>query len=197
MAYGWSNAFGKAADRCWVLRHNNTRDLNVDVKVRANLLGHGICSGITSSWVIGFLSADRTEAKNTEQFRTYFYNVLRFQGAYMKDLGGRTDKHLEALLNSGYNAGIRQLKNERVNVVSPGILPIENEWAAYTAIFHHAIGIGHSGGSYYMMDPNYGLFVYADMPSFLLDLQNLIEARRHSKRKKLSDKVTILFYVGA
>ena len=77
--------------------------------------------------------------------------------------------------------------------MDPGGLP-DGAWAAYAAVWHHAIGIGHRGGNYYIMEPNFGLYVYSSKSRFLLDFQNLVEARRQSKNKKVTDNIKLFFY---
>jgi hypothetical protein len=42
----------------------------------------GICAGISTAWVIAFLSGV-PEASTTNGFKSYFDNMLKFQGAYV------------------------------------------------------------------------------------------------------------------
>jgi hypothetical protein len=47
------------------------------------------------------------------------------------------------------------------------------------------------------MEPNFGLYVYSSKSRFLLDFQNLVEARRNRKHKKVTDNIKLFFYGAA
>lgn len=143
---------------------------------------HGICCGITVAWLIGLVN-NRSEARTVGEFDGYFKNVLRFQGAYLKDAKGNIGG-LDELAQS-YVHGCKKLAGYKQ--IAPhtlaGLMPKNNIiWAAYLALYHHAIGIGYANYRYFIMEPNAGLFSYQSQRSFLSDVRDLVEARRVSKK---------------
>ncbi len=144
---------------------------------------HGICCGITIAWLVGLIGG-RSEAVSSseKEFKDYFNNVLRFQGAYLKDYKGNIGA-LDAL-DIIQPQGCKLItKNKHLlphQIVND--LPSKPVWAAYLGIYHHAIGIGYQNYRYFIMDPNAGLFNYRNKGKFLTDLNKLIEARRTKKK---------------
>jgi hypothetical protein len=163
----------------------------VDSKTKGRRVG--ICSGITSAWIIGCLNG-YPAATATDGFKDYFVNVLRFQGAYMKDFDpkAKTDDFVAQLAKVGFAAGIKLDKLEKVrNVANGGVLPASGSWACYAAVFGHAVGVAADGSKWYLMDPNYGLFVYNGRDKMTLDLQRVMDERASSPDKK----ATLRFFV--
>lgn len=137
--------------------------------------------------------------------------MLRFQGAYSKDLdlglaamaqpagdwkdGGRFRYRHErriAELMYGCNQSLEIISQTRFSAANDlgfDTFPKSN-WGGYMSVWGHAIGIGSRGDSYYIMEPNAGLFCYIDANSFvafcsfLSDLNDLITARRASWLRK-------------
>ncbi|MBZ4418482.1 hypothetical protein [Myxococcus sp. RHSTA-1-4] len=197
-AYGLNNAFSNAQANCVIKRLNNAPkgDGGVDEQTQETLEGHGICSGMTTTWLIGFLN-NRADASDPAQFQDYFMNVLRFQGAYLKESGGRADSQLDELAKAHLDHGLKALSVATAKVAD-GKLPFpKSPWAAYVSIWGHAIGIGERDGKWYMMDPNYGLFVYSGRDTFLADFSAIVEARRTKKGKGPNDTIKLLFYALA
>lgn len=205
MAYG-RECYGRADGKASVSNSNNAPagEGGVDADVVGRLGGKtpsgakvdskthgrrlGICSGITSAWVIGCLNG-YPDATSTDKFKDYFTNVLRFQGAYMKDFDpkGKTDDFVAQLAKIGFAAGIKMDKLEKVrNVASGGVLPASGNWACYAAVFGHAVGVAASGSNWYLMDPNYGLFVYNTREKMTMDLQRVVDERASDDSKKAS-----------
>lgn len=191
--YG-ASLFGNATDHETVRRLNNApggaEGVDYDVQYRLGAkdspLGnldrsHGICCGITIAWIIGFVHG-RSEASQCAKFNDYFRDVLRFQGAYIKDAKGNVGAFDE--LAQIYAHGCVQIsKNlQLLPHTVDAALPDLPRWAAYLAIYHHAIGIGYSNYRHFIMDPNAGLYSYQNKGKFLSDIEDLIEARRGLKR---------------
>ena len=203
-AYGLHNAFSRSSSRQEIRHRNNAwyewqeSGLDQDVKGRLNAddgadRNHGICSGITGAWIIGYLNGVEG-ARDPSKFKSHFDNVLRFQGAYMKDVGGRTDRHLSLLAdNANFDAKIRKTDELTLTSVKLSDLPAGRKWAAYAAVWHHAIGIG-GGDGFFIMEPNFGLFAYDSAPAFLSDFNGLIEARRIRKRRGVNDTIKLFVY---
>lgn len=209
MAYG-RDCYGRADGKASVSNSNNAPagegGVDADVvgrlggktaggaKVNSKTQGRrvGICSGITSAWIIGILNG-HSDATSTDKFKDYFDNVLRFQGAYMKDFDpkAKTDDFVAQLAKIGFAAGIKMDKLEKVRNVSGGALPAGGGWACYAAVFGHAIGVAAADGASYLMDPNYGLFVYNARDKMLMDLQRVVDARAADESKK----ATFRFFV--
>lgn len=156
---------------------------NVNSKTKGRRVG--ICSGITSAWIIGCLNG-YPAATSTGDFKDYFDNVLRFQGAYMKDFdpAAKTDDFVAQLAKIGFAAGIKMDRLEKIRNVSGGALPAGGGWACYAGVFGHAIGVAAADGASYLMDPNYGLFVYNTRANMLMDLQRVIDERDADASKK-------------
>lgn len=140
---------------------------------------HGICCGITIAWMVGFVH-QRSEATRTDEFEDYFRDVLRFQGAYLKDVKG----NIGGIDELGQKYVHDCVKINEAKNVSPQTLvasfpsnatPV---WAAYLAAYRHAIGFGYANYRYYIMEPNAGLYSYRNRGKFETDFLALIEARR-------------------
>lgn len=209
MAYG-RDCYGRADGKASVSNSNNAPagegGVDADVvgrlggktaggaKVNSKTQGRrvGICSGITSAWIIGILNG-HSDATSTDKFKDYFDNVLRFQGAYMKDFDpkAKTDDFVAQLAKIGFAAGIKMDKLEKVRNVSGGALPAAGGWACYAAVFGHAIGVAAADSASYLMDPNYGLFVYSARDKMLMDLQRVVDERAADESKK----ATFRFFV--
>lgn len=141
---------------------------------------HGICCGITIAWLVGFVHG-RPEASQCDQFEDYFRDVLRFQGAYLKDVKGNITG-IDELAQAYAHDCIPISKNRHVLPHTlAATMPDQPVWAAYLGIYHHAIGIGYANYRHFLMDPNAGLYSYRNKKKFILDLQALIEARRGRK----------------
>lgn len=193
-AYGVKNCFNRASQGAVVVHMNNAPkgDGGVDQAAQETLDGHGICSGITSTWVIGFVNGNEG-AHDTREFTDYFRNTLRFQGAYLKEVGGRIKTHLEEILKAKLEPNVKKAAYLHEKKAEDLKLP-SNDWAGYAAIWHHAVGIGSAGGKFYIMDPNYGLYKYEDKEHFVADLGVLVEARRKRKEKDDEDKIKVFCY---
>lgn len=172
-----------------IVRHkNNTKDLNVDPDT--GNVGGGICSGITTAWIVMFLNDNQSAfpAKFEENFE-----VTRFHGAYFKELHGKTPDHIEKM-DKVLDSRLSEVNRQSQRQTSSLILPSDTKWAAYLSIWGHAIGIGKTNNKYYIMDPNYGLFVYNDKSDFLTDLQTFVEARAKRKNQDSSAKFGAIFF---
>ncbi len=186
---GYNNVkiFARANGRSGVTRLNRTPN-TADQGTMDQLGNRGICSGITSAWVIGCLSGLQEGARSLTGFRGYFINVLRFQGAYFKELHGTSEEHLGEL---GTHMNHHVVFINRVNrkKLANKHLPHRGWWAAYVSLRGHAIGIGKHNATFYIMDPNFGLNTYQAQPSFLLDLNQVRDAYKahagHHKRMKI------------
>ncbi|MGC1273863.1 MAG: hypothetical protein WBC44_09165 [Planctomycetaceae bacterium] len=156
---------------------------------------HGICCGITVAWMIGFAHR-RPEATRTDQFSDYFRDVLRFQGAYLKDKRG----NIGGIDELGQKYVHDCVRISEVKNVAPQALltsfPSNSTpvWAAYLAAYHHAIGFGYSNFRYYIMEPNAGLYSYQNKSKFESDFRALIDARRAAKHEPMPGKVSAWFY---
>jgi hypothetical protein len=175
----------------------------IDADIAGQFQG-GICAGITTAWVVAFLSGD-ADASSTAGFQSYFDNMLKFQGAYIFNFKSKQgvststhgmEKFLDPMRELGVPPGVHKTKEENVQLVGSSIFP-DGNWAAYTVIPGHAIGIGAVGGSYYAMDPNYGLHSYSDKIDFLLDLNYLYGAFRNCfGLDSMTDRVKLFFYAA-
>ncbi|MGN6226233.1 MAG: hypothetical protein ACTHNM_02265 [Dyella sp.] len=209
--YG-ASLFGNAYKSAVIRGKNNAPGgeggVDVDVQYRLGAPGsasmldrkHGICCGITVAWIIGFCHGN-DEAKNTTNFPDYFANTLRFQGAYLKDHKGNVSSIDD--LDGIHPHGLVRAGNGKcaVNALS-GLYP-DGTWAAYLGVWHHAIGIGRTGGGfghsarYCIMDPNAGLFKYKNKSEFTADVRALCEARRASKGESAGAKISYTFFKKA
>lgn len=158
---------------------------------------HGICCGITLSWLIGFCHSAQG-AQSTLHFPSYFRDNLRFQGAYFKDNKGNV-KSIDDLANTGFAHGCVNASSQKVirkihfSLDDLGFT-LPKKFAMYLGIWHHAIGAAVTEGRYYIMDPNAGLFTYFNKSDFEADLNDLIEARRTKKSAGASGKISIYPY---
>jgi hypothetical protein len=156
---------------------------------------HGICCGITIAWMVGF-AHQRSEATSIDQFPAYFRDVLRFQGAYLKDMKG----NIGGIDELGQKYVHDCVKISEVKNVAPLALlaafpsnatPV---WTGYLGAYHHAIGFGYARYRYYIMEPNAGLYIYQNKRRFEDDFKGLIEARRASKNAAMPGQVSAWFY---
>lgn len=188
--YAGHALFENAVSEEGLIRHKNTaKDLNVDPDT-GNIKG-GICSGITTSWMIQFLNRI-AEARQEDLFKAN-YDVTRFQGAYFKELHGKAPEHLDALRNV-MEHNLSELNAQEKRDVTELTLPDQTQWAAYVSAWGHAIGVGRYDSEYFMMDPNYGLFRYTSKENFLTDFQAFVEARADRKNKSDDAKIKCIFY---
>lgn len=171
-----------------------------DIGLSAKDRKHGICCGITLSWLIGFCHSVQG-AQSCAHFPDYFRDNLRFQGAYFKDNKGNVHS-IDDLANAGFAHGcVKICKSSSVSMNTfklsnlGGGLP--DKFAMYLGIWHHAIGAAVTKGRYYIMDPNAGLFAYFDQKDWEADLNDLVEARRKSKGKTQGDKFSVYPYTKA
>lgn len=173
---------------------DNAAPATVDQDVGTQLQNHGICFGITLSWIIGFCH-NRSEATTPSQFNDYFANVLRFQGAYFQVAPGLEDSVL-LNLNGIYAHGLNKNASGKC---TPGelnglVTSPSSRLGAYLEIWGHAIGIGGHRFKRFIMEPNAGLFYYFDPDSFKKDLMEYCEQRRTYKGKDRSDKIHYAVY---
>lgn len=141
---------------------------------------HGICCGITVAWIVGVCHR-REDAVNTTNFENYFRNVLRFQGAYLKDVNETVGGMDE--LNGVHPMGVNKIRSGRCTSDElSGVFPASGTWAAYLGLYHHAVGIGTDSGTfsnrYLIMEPNGGLFKYKNKNDFITDVKQLCDVRR-------------------
>jgi hypothetical protein len=152
----------------------------VDSDVQGRLQG-GICSGITSTWVIRLVNGV-DDARTPGKFTEFFDNVARFQGAYLKDRHGKIDNHLNEL-STVFNARIKHEKDLSGTSFKVNDFPQLTKWGAYVSAYGHAIGAGRYLNEFYLMDPNVGLLVYKDIGSMTADLNDFVKARATHKNK--------------
>ena len=180
--------FSRASSECIIRGKNNNPGVDADTQ---NVEG-GICSGITSAWITSLLNANKVpEAGDTASFSNLFNNVLRFQGAYLKELHGKSDNHLQklstAMVVNGAKAG--QL---RARPLVSAQLPKGEWWAAYVSMGGHAIGIGRFNGLFHIMEPNFGLFSYKIESDFLADLSDEVDS--YMNKNEDESNATFIFY---
>lgn len=152
----------------------------VDADVQGRLQG-GICSGITSTWVIRLINGS-DDARVPTKYIGFFDNVARFQGAYFKDLHGKIDNHLKELAKV-FNAKVTHAQDLVAIQFNATDLPQLTRWGAYVSAYGHAIGAGRYLNAFYLMDPNVGLLVYGDVGSMTADLNEFVKARAVLKGK--------------
>lgn len=195
-AYGWTNAFPHAsrnlaipANEDWNNVHGITWWNSDDTQAR--LEGHGICLGITLSWIVSLLNGVE-ESFDTEKFADYFNQVLRFQGAFIQDYDppnlavADPVGYIQRMIQLKFNPGIKVIKRIKFSTISPSAF-VNYNWAAFVVLWGHVVGFGRRSGNYYIMDPNYGLFQYDTFASFLTDGREFIEARRRYKQKNANE----------
>lgn len=156
---------------------------------------HGICCGITIAWIVGVCHG-RADAVNTTGFEAYFRDVLRFQGAYLKDYKGNVDALDD--LDGIQPLGLKKSSTGKCTSAElSGRFPASGSWASYLGLYHHAVGVGAhaagllSGTRYLIMDPNAGLFKYKHKSDFIEDVKQLCDARREAKGRDPNFKFTI------
>ncbi|QHQ36755.1 hypothetical protein [Algicella marina] len=174
--------------------NNNINGLDgFDTAAAERLSGHGICSGITSSWMLALLNGV-AEAIDTDSFVAYFNDVLRFQGGYLKDMGGRADDFFAQMNMKGLDTQIGSTGTVRTAELTIAHLPDSDTWAAYVALWGHAVGMAQKDGRFFLMDPNYGLFEYATLEEMVDMLNKGANARRRDKGKTKTDEMVFQFY---
>ncbi|MFC4729747.1 hypothetical protein [Coralloluteibacterium thermophilus] len=162
--------FSRASSECIIRGKNNNPGVDADTD---NVDG-GICSGITSAWIVSLLNANKVpECRDTAKFAGHF-DVLRFHGAYFKELHGTSEVHLEklsgALVVNGVKAGKVQGRPFTLDQ-----MPEAGWWAGYVSMKGHAIAVGKFEGFHHIMEPNFGLFTYRTGANFIEDLNQEIE----------------------
>jgi hypothetical protein len=175
------------------VRHlNNAPKGNGGVDSDTQNVGGGICSGITSSWILGLLNANHgKDYCDAKKFPSVF-STLRFQGAYFKELHGTSENHLQKMGEVTVTNGEKDRKIE-TKVLTSGQLPTSQWWGAYVSMRGHAIGCGRFEGNYHIMDPNFGLYSYRKEPEFLSDLNDLVRSYMSYKGKADQDAVFIFY----
>lgn len=154
--------------------------------------GHGICKGLATAWVIALLNGERG-ARDAGLFRSYFTNVLKFQGTYIKDFGKHMDTHVRKLEAMGQSTHLKLIKQrDKVNLHARN-LPNGN-WGCYVSVWKHDVAFGHYGHTYFIMDPNCGLIGFRHRRDFLTGANALIEGRRARKNKGPNDTVGLWFF---
>lgn len=188
--YG-ASVFGQAYKAAEIRGMNNAPggDGGVDTDVQFNLGApgassmrdrkHGICCGIAVAWIVG-VCHKREDAINTTHFKDYFDNVLRFQGAYVKDFKGNAGAMDD--LQGIHPLGLKKAASgSTTDDALAGLFPSSGAWAAYLSLYHHAVGIGCSSSRYLIMEPNAGLFKYKSKSAFITDVKQLCQVRRAKK----------------
>ncbi len=172
----------------------------VDTDTQERLPG-GICAGISDAWTVGACMGVEG-AVDCDAFEDHFMSVLRFQGAYSKDLdsemagaaGGdwklngrfrfRHERRISELMYRCDKALAVVFQTKFTHYYQVGDQLPEGNWAGYLAVWGHAIAIGRHDNAYLIMEPNAGLFRYDDKSSFDMDLAHLISARQSTWHKK-------------
>lgn len=145
--------------------------------------GHGICKGVSTAWVVAFMSGVR-DATAPDLFNTYYKNYLRFQATMIKDYGDHIPQHLEQFAKIGMPTTLREYRVFEKEAFEIRDGHMHAQWAAYCSVWHHDIAFGSSHGStgpYYIVEPNTGLLGYTSCSPFLSDLNKYIEKRRSDK----------------
>jgi hypothetical protein len=156
----------------------------VSSDVQVLLRGRGICCGITTSWIIALLNGV-PEATDMVRFQEFF-QVLRFQGAYMKaaqgDAKGNLAKVFFAQMLAAHMDARCRLLSEASDVrfvLDGSMFPVPGKtWACYAGLYGHAIGAAESNSMFYLMDPNYGLYRYREREAMLFALQMVVTNRK-------------------
>ncbi len=195
--YRYNHLFLRATDRAkGTVQHENNPPDQADWGGQDDTLtrqgGHGICKGLATAWVIAFLNGVEG-ASDLDQFPAYFLNVLKFQGTYIKDYGKHIDSHLIQMAKFGFRSGLRRIKEIKPTSLRASDL-VGYNWGCYASVWKHDVAFGRRSGKFYIMEPNFGLFRYQDQSTFLLDANELIEARRARKHKGPNDSVGLWFY---
>lgn len=188
-----ADLFAAAASQCVVLGKNNNPGVDADTE---NVEG-GICSGITSAWLAALLSAGKDpSATEVAGFADAFDNLIRFQGAYLRELHGKADVHLAALRG---HLGFDFEEQEQIQCRQLQLddLPEREHWGAYVSLRGHAVGAGRFNGQWMIMDPNLGLFCYASAAAqgFVDDLNALALAYWHGKGRDSKTPMLLQVFV--
>lgn len=166
-------------------KNDDTLDRQGVDKKRPN--GHGICKGVSSSWVIAFLNGV-AEATDPDRYERYYADFLRFQGTMVKDFGKHIDSHVDQFSKLGISTNITQVKKFETVDLAEADVPAFGRWGAYISCWHHDIAIGGTwgtGAKLYINEPNTGLHGYDVKASFFADLNEYIAGRRANPKKKL------------
>jgi hypothetical protein len=154
---------------------------------------HGICCGISATWIVGFVNGVE-EARDTAKFKDYFNNVLRFQGAYIKESHEDIEKDLDKMQDCfAHDVKKVDFQYSRATTLKDKF-PNKDRWAAYLSIFGHAVAIGRYANQYYAMDPNHGLFVYNDVDTIAGDVKEFVHYRRDKKNEDKNSQFKVWFY---
>ncbi len=190
MGYNINDMFTRASAK-GTIENSNVPHVSTDASARASGSG-GICAGITTSWVIAFLNANKNkEAQDAAKFKDFFLNMLRFQGAYMQEEQSwdTIDKLAAKMVINGQT--IKRVEPLRLNKSD---LPTEGWWAAYVSFRGHAVGIGKYSGRYHIMEPNFGLFTYANEDDLVSDFRQLQTQCRNAFNIDFTRKIACHFY---
>jgi hypothetical protein len=181
--YNYAPGLGRAGNRLsrwlwgeWQAGGSGGVDLDVQ-RFFAGRADPGICAGITMAWVINVLNDGAGTALGTGTFAGAFTDQLRFQGAYFQKLGHNVRpfsmERFFGHVDGAMGTGIVIEEEIETRSLSPASLPGLATWAAATNLGPHAIGAARVGGSYFIMDPNFGLYVYGDANRFTQDLEDV------------------------
>jgi hypothetical protein len=193
--------FRHANSKCVINGQNNAPDTHTQINEDLGITG-GICAGMTVSWIVGVVNGYE-DATDTGNFAPYFKNVLRFQGAYLQATrrtkpadGGLPSGEFKMRKLSGALAhGCTKLPDTtwKADTVATHIKANDgmDRWAAYVSILQHAIGVGKSGGKYFIMDPNEGLYSYNKISDIHLDLSQHLKRRIRKKKEKMGDDFSV------
>lgn len=185
--------FAAASHGAHVPHKNNNPGVDADTE---NVAG-GLCSGITSAWVAAVLCAPADASAVTPQdFEHCFDNLLRFQGAYLKELHGKADTHL-AVLRKHLPFDYVLHGALACAPLTAASLPAQAHWAAYMSLGGHAIGIGRYNGQWMIMDPNCGLFCYAhdQAAAWLADINHLADSYHQRKGRPAGSTVSLQVFL--
>lgn len=186
-----ADLFAAAVSQCVVRGKNNNPGVDADTEN----VERGICSGITSAWLAALLSAGKDpSATEVTGFSDAFDNLIRFQGAYLRELHGKADVHLAALRGHlGFD--FEELEQVQCRQLQLDDLPEREHWGAYVSLRGHAVGVGRFNGRWMIMDPNLGLFLYPDAQGQAMvdDLNHLTAS--YWQRKGLGEQTQMLLQV--
>ena len=184
--YNRTRCFTRASQSCEIFDRNkpppSVRSLT-DLQVY-----QGICAGITTTWIIQFLS-ELSDVAQTQSFAGSF-EYLREQGALFHQHNrhrllalpvAQRDVGAEIILEAvrGFlerRDGIR-INRVAVHKVSRLNVPLPSRrWAAYVSCDGHATGLGYDGSAYFIMDPQNGLYTYPNLAACDLDMAEYCQA---------------------
>lgn len=173
-------SFSKAKYRTEIKGFNNVPLGMADNEVKQAQKTHGICCGISATWVVGFLGGHKGATGGKRLFGSYFFNVLRFQGTYIKHVQKSGKENIDRLVSQAKLQGVTFSKEISLIILNDNTLSTDYTWAAYISLFgQHAIGIGYEKKQnlFYLMNPNSGLFSYDKFLDFKSDYNQYIDKR--------------------